>query len=97
MLIFLVGALLGTLMGGALCVRYLRREIAGDVGPKLKRIHLQLDNLEAALNLALITPALSWAHALQTTRRASYLHECEYLKCPLMFRALSARCNAMSN
>jgi hypothetical protein len=55
MLIFLVGALLGMLLGGALCVRYLRREIADDISPKLKRIHLQLDNLEAALNLVLIT------------------------------------------
>jgi hypothetical protein len=36
MLIFLVGALLGVLMGGALCVRYLRREVAADIGPKLR-------------------------------------------------------------
>jgi hypothetical protein len=54
-LIFLVGALLGVLAGGALCVRYLRREIAADIGPCLRRMQLQLDNLEAALNLALIS------------------------------------------
>jgi len=56
MLIFLVGLiflLLGVLMGGALCVRYLRREIAGDIGPKLKRMQLQLDNIETELNLAI--------------------------------------------
>ena len=53
MFIFLVGALLGVLMGGALCVRYLRREIADDIGPKLKRLQLQLDNIEAELNLAI--------------------------------------------
>jgi hypothetical protein len=55
MLIFLVGALLGVIMGGALCVGYLRREIAADIGPKLKRVQLQLDNLEAQLNLAIMT------------------------------------------
>jgi hypothetical protein len=56
MLIFLVGLiflLLGVLMGGALCVRYLRREIADDIGPKLKRMQLQLDNIDTELNLAI--------------------------------------------
>jgi hypothetical protein len=42
-------------MGGALCVGYLRREIADDVGPKLKRMQLQLENIEAELNLAIAT------------------------------------------
>ena len=55
MLIFLVGALLGVLMGGALCVRYLRREVADDISPKLKRMQLQLDNIETELNLAITT------------------------------------------
>ena len=54
MLIFLVGALLGVIMGGTLCVRYLRREIAADLGPTLKRVQLQLDNLETQLNLAIM-------------------------------------------
>jgi hypothetical protein len=54
-LIFLVGALLGVLIGGAICVRYLRQEVAGDIGPKLRRMQLQLDNLESAINLALVT------------------------------------------
>ena len=54
-LIFLVGALLGVLAGGAVCVRYLRREVAADIGPKLRRMQLQLDNLETAINLALVT------------------------------------------
>ena len=31
-MLFLIGALLGVLLGGALCVRYLRREIAADIG-----------------------------------------------------------------
>ena len=55
MLIFLVGALLGVLIGGALCVQYLRREIAADIGPKLKHVQLQLDNIETELNLAIAT------------------------------------------
>lgn len=55
MLIFLVGALLGLIMGGTLCVHYLRREIAADIGPSLKRVGLQLDSIEAQLNLAIMT------------------------------------------
>ena len=55
LLVFLLGALLGILLGGALCVRYLRREISADIGPRLRRIELQLDSLEAAINLALLT------------------------------------------
>ena len=47
--------LLGTLMGGALCVRYLRHEIAADICPRLRRLQLQLDNLESAINLVLVT------------------------------------------
>ena len=54
-MIFFVGALLGVIMGGTLCVHYLRREIAADIGPRLKRIQLQLDNIESALNLAIMT------------------------------------------
>jgi hypothetical protein len=54
-LIFLLGALIGVLMGGALCVRYMRHEILADVCPRLRRLQLQLDTLESAINLALIT------------------------------------------
>jgi hypothetical protein len=58
MLIVLVGLiclLLGVLMGGALCVRYLRREIADDIGPKLRRVQSQLDSIGSELNLAIAT------------------------------------------
>jgi len=55
MLVFLVGALLGALLGGALCVRYLRQEIAANIGPKIKHIQLQLDNIQTELNLAITT------------------------------------------
>jgi hypothetical protein len=55
MIIFILGMLLGVLGGGAVCVRYLRHEIAADIGPQLRHMHGKLDNLEAALNLALMT------------------------------------------
>jgi hypothetical protein len=55
MLIFSIGGLLGVLIGGMLCVRYLRREITDDIGPKLKRVQSQLDSIESALNLAILT------------------------------------------
>jgi hypothetical protein len=54
-MIFLVGLLLGVLGGGALCVRYLRQEIAADVGPRLRRMQMQLDNLDTEINLVLAT------------------------------------------
>jgi hypothetical protein len=55
LLMFLLGALIGLLAGGALCVRYLRQEIAADIGPRLRRLQLQLDSLESTLNLVLVT------------------------------------------
>jgi hypothetical protein len=54
-LIFLVGALLGVLVGGAVCVRYLRQEVAANIGPSMRQMRSQLDNLETAVNLALVT------------------------------------------
>ena len=54
-MIFLVGALLGTLVGGMVCVRYLRHEVAANIGPSMRRMRSQLDNLETAVNLALVT------------------------------------------
>jgi hypothetical protein len=54
-LIFLIGLQLGALVGAAFCIRYLRRELAADIGPKLKRMQAQLDSLEAALNLAVLS------------------------------------------
>ena len=72
-LIFLVGALTGVLAGGALCVHYLRSAIANDIGPQLKRMQNQLDNIESAVNLALVSryaelSQLSWAPAIPAAR-----------------------------
>ena len=55
LLTFLVGLLLGTLIGGAFCVRYLRREIAANVGPQLRQLNYKIEALESVLNLALVT------------------------------------------
>ena len=52
---FLVGALLGILAGGAVCARYLRQEVAAELRPRLHRIQMQLDNLEAEINLVAAT------------------------------------------
>jgi hypothetical protein len=54
-LLFLVGALLGLLCGAVACIRYMRHEVIGDICPRLRRINLQIDNLESALNLVLVT------------------------------------------
>jgi len=52
---FLIGLQLGVLIGAVFCIRYLRRELSADIGPKLKRMQAQLDSLEAALNLAVLS------------------------------------------
>jgi len=52
---FLLGILIGTVAGCLICIRYLRREIAADIGPRLRHIQLQLDNLETAVNLGTVT------------------------------------------
>ena len=63
-MIFLLGFLLGILGGGALCVRYLRHYIAADIGPRLRRVQMQLDNLDAEVNLALATRFANLAKSL---------------------------------
>ena len=55
MLIFFLVGLLGVLVGGTLCVAYLRQEIAAGIGPKLRRVELQLETIESQLNLAIMT------------------------------------------
>jgi hypothetical protein len=54
-LIFFLGALLGLLLGALLCIRLVRQEVAGDIGPRLRRIQLQLDALEAEVGLVIGT------------------------------------------
>jgi hypothetical protein len=52
-LIFLVGSLLGLVLGALICVRYVRQEVAGDLGPKLRQIQGQLTVIEAELTYAI--------------------------------------------
>jgi hypothetical protein len=47
----LLGVLIGLVAGAALSARYLRQEMAANIGPRLRRIELQLDTLSAELNL----------------------------------------------
>jgi hypothetical protein len=55
MLIFFLGTLLGVLFGGTLCAAYIRQEITARIGPKLRHVELQLETVEAQLNLAVMT------------------------------------------
>jgi hypothetical protein len=48
--VILLGLLTGLLIGAAVCARYLRQEIAANIGPRLGRIEQQLDALPAELN-----------------------------------------------
>jgi hypothetical protein len=55
LLIFVVGTLAGVLAGGVACLRLFRQQVAGEFGPRLRRMQLQLESLETAINLALLT------------------------------------------
>jgi hypothetical protein len=55
MLLFVLGLLLGVLIGGALCARYVRREMTANVAPQLRQLGLKVETLESVLNLALLT------------------------------------------
>jgi hypothetical protein len=64
---FLLGTLVGAIAASLIRLAYLRREVAADIEPRLRRIQVQLDNLEAALNLAMVTRYADMAEGL--TRR----------------------------
>ena len=69
-LIFAVGALFGLLVGALLCIRFIRQEVAADIGPRLRRIQLQLDALESEVGLVIGTRyAEMSAHLSQDLRR----------------------------
>lgn len=52
-LIFLIGALLGLVIGAALCVRYVRQELTARIVPTMDLLELKVDNVQSAVNLAL--------------------------------------------
>ena len=48
----LLGVLIGLLIGAAMCARYLRQEVAANIGPRLRRIEQQIETVQTELNLA---------------------------------------------
>jgi uncharacterized membrane-anchored protein YhcB (DUF1043 family) len=50
--VVVLGLLIGLLIGAVASARYLRQEIAANIGPRLRQIELQLDTLQAELSLA---------------------------------------------
>jgi hypothetical protein len=69
-LIFTLGALVGLLMGAMMCIRFIRQEVAGDIGPRLRRIQVQLDALEAEVGLAIGTRYAEVTAHLSQDRRS---------------------------
>jgi hypothetical protein len=63
-MLFLLGMLVGAIAACLIRLAYLRREVAADIEPRLRRIQLQLDNLETALNLAMVTRYADMAEGL---------------------------------
>lgn len=64
MLIVLVGAFLDVIADGALCAAIFA-EIADDISRKLRRMQVQLGNIEAELNLAIATRHAELSACLQ--------------------------------
>jgi hypothetical protein len=48
-LIFLVGSLLGLLLGALISIRFVRQGVTEDLNPKLSRMQGQLNTIEAEL------------------------------------------------
>jgi hypothetical protein len=48
----LLGLLIGLVIGAGVCARYLRQEVAANIGPRLQSIERQLDALRAEVSLA---------------------------------------------
>ena len=61
---FLLGTLVGAIAACLIRLAYLRREVAADIEPRPRRIQVQLDNLETALNLAVVTRYADMAEGL---------------------------------
>ena len=56
-----------------MCVHYLRAAIADDIGPQVRRVQNQLDNIESGVNLALASryaelSQLPWPAAIPALR-----------------------------
>jgi hypothetical protein len=63
-----LGVLLGFLAGMFLCARYLRQEIAANIGPRLVSIERQLEILQAEMRLDAATRLASISERLEDRR-----------------------------
>ncbi|WNV83829.1 hypothetical protein [Umezawaea sp. Da 62-37] len=52
-LIFLIGALLGVLIGAVACVRYVRQEMTARVAPSMHLMEARMSTLQSSVDLAL--------------------------------------------
>ncbi|PRY30936.1 hypothetical protein [Umezawaea tangerina] len=52
-LIFLIGALLGVLIGAVACVRYVRQEMTAHVAPSMHLMEARMSTLQSSVDLAL--------------------------------------------
>jgi len=66
--VVLIGLLAGLLIGALGCARYLRQEVAANIGPRLRHIERQLDSLSAELNLATETRLAALRNHIDTGR-----------------------------
>ena len=48
----LLGLLIGLVIGAGVCAKYLRQEVAANIGPRLRSIELQLEALRAEVSLS---------------------------------------------
>jgi hypothetical protein len=60
-----LGVLMGFMAGMVLCARYLRQEIAANIGPRLEHIELQLKHLQAEVNLDAATRLAALSERLE--------------------------------
>ena len=67
----ILGALVGFLVGAALAARYLRREIAANIGQRLRHIEQQLESLRAEVNLDAATRLAELGRRLGTNAPVS--------------------------
>lgn len=50
-LTFVVGVLLGLVVGAAACVRYIRQELTARIGPSLDLLQLRIANMQSTVEL----------------------------------------------
>jgi len=64
----LLALLIGLLAGALASAKYLRQEIAANVGPRLRSIERQLDSLRAEINLAVETRLMAISKRIEENK-----------------------------